>query len=171
MSPGFLLLAVAGSSLGGSAPSRDYAGARAAFLEAYKVLMHPRCVNCHPAGDAPLQGEDSRPHTFFRLRRGADGHGVFTVKCVNLLIHRDAWTEQPDSASITVDFGLFPSIFVTRLSQEGGHNSNHPKDIRVAIMWARRRCRSQNLEYLGLAGVYNAWCELIICRKERNPHS
>jgi len=81
--PGFLLLAVAGSSLGGSAQSRDDAGARAAFLEAYKVFMHPRCVNCHPAGDAPLQGEDSRPHTSFRLRRGADGRGVFTVKCVN----------------------------------------------------------------------------------------
>jgi len=80
---GSVSLAVAGSSLGGSAPSRDDAGARAAFLEAYKVFMHPRCVNCHPAGDAPLQGEDSRPHTSFRLRRGADGHGVFTVKCVN----------------------------------------------------------------------------------------
>lgn len=81
--PGILLLGVSGNSLGGSALSRDDAGARAAFLEAYKVFMHPRCVNCHPAGDAPLQGEDSRPHTFFRLRRGADGHGVFTVKCLN----------------------------------------------------------------------------------------
>jgi hypothetical protein len=78
-----LSLAVAGSSLGGSALSRDDAGARAAFMETYKVFMHPRCVNCHPVGDAPLQGEDSRPHTFFRLRRGADGHGVFTVKCLN----------------------------------------------------------------------------------------
>jgi len=54
--PGFLLLAVAVSSLGGSAPPRDDAVARAAFLEAYKVFMHPRCVNCHPAGEAPLRG-------------------------------------------------------------------------------------------------------------------
>lgn len=76
-------LAVAGSSLGGSASSRDDAGARAAFLEAYKVFIHPRCVNCHPAGDAPLQGEDSCPHTSFRLRRGADGQGVFAVRCSN----------------------------------------------------------------------------------------
>jgi mono/diheme cytochrome c family protein len=75
----FLLLSIAG----GSTPSRDDAGARAAFLEAYKVFMHPRCVNCHPAGDAPLQGEESRPHTFFRLRRGTDGQGVFAVKCSN----------------------------------------------------------------------------------------
>ena len=34
--------------------------------------------------------------------------------------------------SLTADFGLFPSIIVTRLSQEGRHNSNNPKDIRVA---------------------------------------
>jgi mono/diheme cytochrome c family protein len=62
---------------------KNDAEAREAFLEAYKVFMHPRCVNCHPAGDAPLQGEDSRPHSFFRLRRGADGQGVFAVKCIN----------------------------------------------------------------------------------------
>jgi mono/diheme cytochrome c family protein len=66
-----------------SQPARDDVGSRAAFMQAYKVFMHPRCVNCHPVGDAPLQGEDSRPHTFFRLRRGVDGQGVFTVKCVN----------------------------------------------------------------------------------------
>jgi mono/diheme cytochrome c family protein len=62
---------------------RDDAAARTAFLEAYKVFMHPRCVNCHPEGDAPLQGEDSRPHGSFRLRRGDDGRGVFAIKCIN----------------------------------------------------------------------------------------
>ncbi len=67
----------------GNKSVRNDAVARAAFLETYKVFMHPRCVNCHPAGDAPLQGEDSRQHGFFRLRRGADGQGVFALKCVN----------------------------------------------------------------------------------------
>jgi len=62
---------------------RDDSASKAAFAEAYKVFMHPRCVNCHPAGDAPLRGEDSRPHTGLRLRRGADGQGVFTLKCTN----------------------------------------------------------------------------------------
>ena len=33
----------------------------ALFEEAGKVFQHPRCVNCHPAGDRPLQGEDG-PH-------------------------------------------------------------------------------------------------------------
>jgi hypothetical protein len=56
---------------------------RAAFLKAYKVFMHPRCVNCHPAGDAPLQGEDSHAHSLFRLRRGADGNGVYALRCSN----------------------------------------------------------------------------------------
>jgi hypothetical protein len=63
--------------------ARDAATARAAFGEAYKVLMHPRCVNCHPAGDSPLRGEDSQPHAGLRLRRGPDGQGVFTLKCTN----------------------------------------------------------------------------------------
>ena len=32
----------------------------ALFEEAGKVLQHPRCVNCHPAGDRPLQGDRMR---------------------------------------------------------------------------------------------------------------
>jgi hypothetical protein len=63
--------------------ARDAASAKAAFAEAYKVFMHPRCVNCHPAGDAPLRGEDSQPHSGLRLHRGVDGSGVLTLKCTN----------------------------------------------------------------------------------------
>src|SRR3954468_21150593 len=29
---------------------------RALFLEASRVLLHPRCANCLPSGDVPLQG-------------------------------------------------------------------------------------------------------------------
>ncbi len=32
----------------------------ALFTELGKVLTHPRCVNCHPAGDRPHQGELGR---------------------------------------------------------------------------------------------------------------
>jgi len=32
------------------------------FAEAAKVLTHPRCMNCHPASDRPLQGNDKHPH-------------------------------------------------------------------------------------------------------------
>jgi len=35
---------------------------RAIFAEAAKVLTHPRCMNCHPATDRVLQGDDKHPH-------------------------------------------------------------------------------------------------------------
>src|SRR5437660_9920655 len=44
------------------APKDDASASREAFREVYKVLMHPRCMNCHPVGDVPLQGDDSRLH-------------------------------------------------------------------------------------------------------------
>jgi hypothetical protein len=53
-----------------------------AFLEVYKVLMSPRCMNCHPSGDAPLQGDDSRIHTQGVLR-GPEGKGLYALKCSN----------------------------------------------------------------------------------------
>jgi hypothetical protein len=57
--------------------------ARDAFLKAYPVFMHPRCLNCHPAGDTPLQGDDSHVHDLLRLRRGEDGNGVLAMRCSN----------------------------------------------------------------------------------------
>lgn len=53
-----------------------------AFMDVYKVLMSPRCMNCHPAGDVPLQGDDSHLHTMLP-RRGKDGKGVYAMKCSN----------------------------------------------------------------------------------------
>lgn len=35
---------------------------RAIFSEIGKVLTHPRCINCHPAGDRPTQANDMHPH-------------------------------------------------------------------------------------------------------------
>jgi len=52
----------------------------ALFIEAGKALQHPRCVNCHPAGDRPLQGEDGHSHQPW-VRRGADGHGLAAMRC------------------------------------------------------------------------------------------
>ena len=65
---------------------KDDAGARAAFLEVYKVLMHPRCLNCHPSADVPLQGDDSHLH-FQNVKRGEDGKGKYALKCANC--HQD----------------------------------------------------------------------------------
>lgn len=62
--------------------AQDEAASKAAFLKAYSVFMHPRCMNCHPAGDAPLQGDDSHVHTQ-NVKRGPDGKGLFALKCAN----------------------------------------------------------------------------------------
>lgn len=61
-------------------PKPDAAASRAAFLQVYKVLTSPRCQNCHPAGDAPLQGDDSHVHIQY-VKRGPDGHGVYGMRC------------------------------------------------------------------------------------------
>ena len=63
-------------------PVKDSIGSQKAFLAAYKVLMSPRCMNCHPSGDIPLQGDDSHLHTQ-GVKRGTDGKGVYALKCTN----------------------------------------------------------------------------------------
>lgn len=52
----------------------------ALFKEAGKVMQHARCVNCHPAGDRPLQGDNSHPHQPLVVR-GSDGFGAFAMRC------------------------------------------------------------------------------------------
>ena len=52
----------------------------AIFREAGRVLLHPRCVNCHPAGDTPLQGEEGSAHEP-PVRRGLAGAGVPGMRC------------------------------------------------------------------------------------------
>jgi hypothetical protein len=56
------------------------ADSRKAFLAAYTVFMHPRCMNCHPSGDVPLQGDDSHLHAQ-NVKRGSDGKGKYALKC------------------------------------------------------------------------------------------
>lgn len=65
-----------------NAPVKDSIGSVRAFMSVYKVLMSARCMNCHPAGDAPLQGDDNHIHTM-NVKRGVDGHGLFAMRCSN----------------------------------------------------------------------------------------
>lgn len=68
------------------APPESFAGGDSAsrsaalFSELGKVLTHPRCVNCHPAGDRPRQGEEGGLHQP-PVDRGVDGHGLATMRC------------------------------------------------------------------------------------------
>ena len=52
----------------------------ALFTELGKVLTNPRCVNCHPAGDRPHQGDLGRVHQP-PVERGADGFGLPAMRC------------------------------------------------------------------------------------------
>lgn len=60
-----------------------------AFATVYRVLQHPRCLNCHPAGRVPLQGDDSHRHGQ-NVQGGEDGTGLFAMKCTNC--HRETNT-------------------------------------------------------------------------------
>ena len=50
----------------------DRERALAIYQEIDAVLSHPRCVNCHPAGDSPYQGNIPKPHQPLVVR-GGDG--------------------------------------------------------------------------------------------------
>jgi hypothetical protein len=50
------------------------------FTELGKVLTSPRCLNCHPAGDRPRQGDTTRLHQP-PVFRGADGFGLPALRC------------------------------------------------------------------------------------------
>jgi hypothetical protein len=85
-----IVLAGAGASLAGADELRspksfssigDQADrSRALFVEAGRVLQHPRCLNCHPAGDRPTQGEDQHPHSPLVVR-GLDDKGAIALRC------------------------------------------------------------------------------------------
>ena len=53
---------------------------KALFEEMSRVLTHPRCINCHPAGDRPYQGDEPTLHNP-PITRGPDGHGVVGMRC------------------------------------------------------------------------------------------
>ncbi len=58
----------------------DQQRSQALFEEAGKVITHARCVNCHPAGDRPAQGDDRSPHMPLVVR-GVDNFGAVGMRC------------------------------------------------------------------------------------------
>lgn len=53
----------------------------ALFNEMGKVLKHPRCVNCHPRGDSPLQGMAMETHEP-PVVRGDGNFGAAGMRCM-----------------------------------------------------------------------------------------
>ena len=85
--PAAALLAAAPALAADQRPASDFASiadpaerSRALFAEAGKVIQHPRCVNCHPAGDRPLQDDEGRLH-IPAVQRGEANLGVPGMYC------------------------------------------------------------------------------------------
>lgn len=57
------------------------ARSKALFVEAGKVIQSPRCLNCHPNGDRPTQGNDMHLHQPMVVR-GAGGMGATAMRCM-----------------------------------------------------------------------------------------
>jgi hypothetical protein len=53
---------------------------RALFAEATRVMLHPRCANCHPSDDTPRQGDLQVIHDP-PVVRGPDDQGVPGMEC------------------------------------------------------------------------------------------
>jgi mono/diheme cytochrome c family protein len=66
-----------------SKPAPDKAGPDAgkqAFLDVARVLQSPRCQNCHPTGNRPLQGDKGFPHAQ-NISRGSIAAGLLCSTC------------------------------------------------------------------------------------------
>ena len=50
------------------------------FIEAGRVLQHPRCLNCHPKTRMPTQGDDMHAHVPL-MHATESGHGVPALQC------------------------------------------------------------------------------------------
>ena len=61
------------------APEKIEAG-REAFLDVAEVLQSPRCMNCHPTGNRPLQTDQSLPHSF-NISRESEDAGLECATC------------------------------------------------------------------------------------------
>ena len=98
------LIVVVLGTFGGFAAAQDLRGpesfqsigdrderSRALFIEAGRVLQHPRCLNCHPVGERPTQGIDGHPHSPLVVR-GPDDKGAVAMRCTTC--HQAANYEQ-----------------------------------------------------------------------------
>lgn len=78
--PGNLLLASSADERSKAQQAIESKDPVAMFSSMVSVLQHPRCLNCHPTGDYPRQGNDRHPH-LFSVARGADDKGLPFGRC------------------------------------------------------------------------------------------
>jgi hypothetical protein len=74
------VLAAAVVALADPPAATSHEAGQRAFVEIAKVLQSPRCQNCHPVGDAPLQGDRGVPHAM-HISRATVAAGVPCSAC------------------------------------------------------------------------------------------
>jgi len=76
-----VVVAVASALATANAPGGDAVDAgKRAFADIARVLQSPRCRNCHPAGNAPLQTDAGVPHAM-NISRASVAAGVPCASC------------------------------------------------------------------------------------------
>ncbi len=161
-------------------PNKKYKAAKdsiesvKAFMKVYKVLMSPRCMNCHPAGDAPLQGDDNHIHTM-NVVRGPDGTGMYAAKCSNCHqptnvpgLHtppgNPKWQLPPANMKMIFQ-GRSPRQLALQIMNYNlnGHRNKaqlleHSKDTLVKAAWNMGEGRTPPpMSYSAFASVWNEW--------------
>jgi hypothetical protein len=76
----FALGFLAGAPAFAQAPGPTGSEGEALYLQMHRVLTHPRCLNCHPKGESPRQGDLRQIHTP-PITRGPGGHGPAGIQC------------------------------------------------------------------------------------------
>ncbi len=66
--------------LGAQTASADRPASPAAFARMARVMMGPRCLNCHTVSGFPTQGDDRHRH-LMNVMRGANGRGAPGMRC------------------------------------------------------------------------------------------
>lgn len=154
-------------------PAIDSVQSIAAFGEVYKVLMSPRCMNCHPAGDVPLQGDDSHIHTMLP-KRGKDGKGVSAMKCANC--HQATAIPGPNTPPANPKWALPPAdmkmVFEGKSPRElalqimdynqNGHKTKerlieHVRDTLVKAGWTMEGRTLPPLSYVEFVKAWDTW--------------
>jgi hypothetical protein len=125
--------AVLGVSAGASgqdvAPTPEVVAAgQRAFVDVARVLQSPRCQNCHPIGEAPLQSDHGRPHAM-NITRASVRAGLACSTC-----HQERNSEAigiPGGPPGAPRWGLppddMPMVFETRTVHELCEQMKNPE--------------------------------------------
>jgi hypothetical protein len=158
---------------------------QALFVEASRVLTHPRCVNCHPPDDSPRQGDGHVPHDPPVLR-GANDRGIPALGCATCHQDRNATLARvpgaPDwhlAPRTMVWLGKSPAAICTQLKDPARNGNRTLAQIHdhvahdgiVAWGWAPGADRAPAPgSQAELAALFQAWIETgAVCPAEDKP--